>query len=359
MAGNGASFSVAQSILDFVPDPADLVNGTRDTIRWYTSSQVRRGFRCFVTKRLVPINNILPDRDELRDAKQLAAIVNEVRILSNESIRECPFIVTLLCVCWHECPNDDGRFWPQLALEAADQGTLRDYLAAENPDFTTKLSIIASIERGLAYVHAHGIVHGDLKPENILVFKEAIDADQQRAAQAFGLVPIKAKISDFGFAVILDDYPEDTKFQGKLGTKPWMAPEIEREENIPLNELHKVDLYSFGLIVGAIFMGTSTPFPSLSEHDISTAKNNPPEDTASVVTIIIQNIQSRVTLNDVQEEYLEALLAGFCEPEPHKRVCLPAINNFIFLGLVQDIGGESIDIPLNHFPPFYEAHPGY
>ncbi|KAJ0132300.1 hypothetical protein HZ326_24618 [Fusarium oxysporum f. sp. albedinis] len=360
LAGAGASFSVARSISAFEPDPVqDLVNETTGAIDWYKSDKVKRGFRRFVTKTLVPPSVERQVEQNLRDAEHLAAIINEIRILANESIRSCPFVVSLLCVSWHECPTSDGRFWPQLVLEAADYGTLEDYLTTEKPDFTSQLILLKSIGRGLAFVHAHGIVHGDLKLENILVFAEGREPQGLELVGNGSQRPIEAKIADFGFAIILDDYPDDAVFQAQVGTRPWMAPELEQRKPVPLKELYKADLYSFGLVAASIFTQSLTPFPTMSEDQISSAKNKSLTEPGSVLTIILENIENSGAISEIQQEYIEALLAGTCEREARLRICLPALDNYLLLGMVQGIGDGPPRVSLDHFTPFLDASPGY
>ena len=63
------------------------------------------------------------------DSKNLASIANEVRVLSNRSIRSSSNIVALIAVSWCEAPDPLGdRFWPQLLLEQAGLGTLDAFL---------------------------------------------------------------------------------------------------------------------------------------------------------------------------------------------------------------------------------------
>ncbi len=94
------------------------------------------------------------------------------------------------------------------------------------------LDIISQIAAGMAYLHDQGVFHGDLKASNVLV------------SRAYG--PIEVKISDFGVSQCQqltrdcetcqhkhgDVCPScnpsvyTSAFYGKVGTTPWMAPEV-------------------------------------------------------------------------------------------------------------------------------------
>ena len=44
------------------------------------------------------------------------------------------------------------------------------------PDIKNKKKILYQVTRGLAHLHALGVVHGDIKPSNILIFSQ-VDAN--------------------------------------------------------------------------------------------------------------------------------------------------------------------------------------
>ena len=128
--------------------------------------------------------------------------------------------------------------------------------------------ILRQILDGLAYAHAHGVVHRDLKPGNILLEKN-IDGS------------LRVKISDFGLARLIgEDFlrsqalvsvspsqgPEMSAAPGSMtrtlmGTWEYMSPEQRRGE--PADE--RSDVYSMGLICYHLLTGKELGRKSISE----------------------------------------------------------------------------------------------
>ncbi|RKL16461.1 hypothetical protein BFJ68_g5073 [Fusarium oxysporum] len=295
-AGAGASFAVFASAEELSLDAdEDFINATPGVRDWIQKAKDSQKFRRYVTKKIVTSQGVASD------SPQLAAAINEIRVLSNETIRQCDFIVSMLAISWSESPSV-GRFWPQVLLEAADEGTLTEYLSSNKVDFKSQLAISMNIGRALQFLHAHRIVHADLKPTNVLVFTSGLDEHQHDLLDKTGLPPIRAKLCDFGYAVILDDYKSENLFQARVGSLPWIAPELDAEEPIRLEDLHRTDIYSLGLLTASIFMNGYTPFESLSPGEVLEIKTRPPEQSGSAVATLITNIKEKTTLTEQQEE---------------------------------------------------------
>ncbi|KAJ0964823.1 hypothetical protein J5N97_025961 [Dioscorea zingiberensis] len=132
------------------------------------------------------------------------------------------------------------------------------------------LAIALDIARGMEYIHSQGVIHRDLKPENIL-----FDQD------------FCVKIADFGIAcevAYCDTLAEDP------GTYRWMAPEMIKHK--PYG--HKVDVYSFGLVLWEMVTGTipyeeMTPIQAaFAVVDKNLRPTVPPECPAALRALIEQ-----------------------------------------------------------------------
>ena len=117
-----------------------------------------------------------------------------------------------------------GREDPFLALELVEGPNLATWLTAEPRHWRHVLAVVLAAGRGLAAVHAAGMVHRDVKPANILM-----DGD------------CRPRLADFGLAVAPGDPTGGTLRTS--GTPGYMAPEQAVGE--PADP--RTDQYSFAL----------------------------------------------------------------------------------------------------------------
>lgn len=108
-----------------------------------------------------------------------------------------------------------GRLEIGLILEPLDGGTLNDWLEAEERDWRAIVRKFCAVGRGLAAVHAAGLVHRDFKPENVVLDDHGIP-----------------KLLDFGLAAEADNGEDAFHPQLKpllevelVGTPEYLAPE--------------------------------------------------------------------------------------------------------------------------------------
>lgn len=124
----------------------------------------------------------------------------EVRIL--EQLREKPHIITLLSA-FRDQEQRLVLAFPYMPCTLADLA----------PDAVDTRRILRDVLRGLAYIHAQGIIHRDVKPSAVLL------------PSASG----PAYISDFGTAWHPDFSPASEPPDAKIldiGTGPYRAPEV-------------------------------------------------------------------------------------------------------------------------------------
>ncbi|MCA8962127.1 MAG: serine/threonine protein kinase, partial [Planctomycetes bacterium] len=132
------------------------------------------------------------------------------------------------------------------AMEYIDGGqSIVRYCREREEPLRGRLERFLELCDGVAHAHDRGIIHRDLKPANILVSIEA------------GIA--RTKVIDFGIAKVLGEDPNDPGWTGQvhvLGTENYMSPEHRadaREVTV------QSDVYSLGVILGELVVGTLTP----------------------------------------------------------------------------------------------------
>jgi serine/threonine-protein kinase len=128
----------------------------------------------------------------------------------------------------------DGRF--TMAADLA-KTNLADWKLAKRST-KTALRVIREVAAGLAYAHAHRVLHRDVKPENIMIFEDG-----------------RAALGDFG-ASRFAAAGGATKAYTEAGTLGYMAPE-QAYGRVRFAS----DVFSLGLIAYEILTGTLPTWP--------------------------------------------------------------------------------------------------
>jgi eukaryotic-like serine/threonine-protein kinase len=147
--------------------------------------------------------------------------------------------------------SPEGEFF--LAMELLEGESLADRIARQKHlESYESVSIAADVARGLAAVHAVGIVHRDVKPENIFLAQSPTGA----------IVP---KLLDFG---ISKERGEVAAQQRALtGTPAYMSPEQANGET-QLDP--RTDIWSLGVVLYEMLTGTH-PFIEPNYQALMTA----------------------------------------------------------------------------------------
>lgn len=140
-----------------------------------------------------------------------------------------------------------------LAMELVDGASLGQVLDESHVIEAEKVAKIgAAIARGMAAIHAQGIIHRDIKPDNILLGRDG-----------------SVKIADLGLAKLIDDEEVErlTASGVVIGTPLYVAPEAIRNA-------HHVgpgtDIYSFGATLYHLLCG-HPPFIGDSPYELMRA----------------------------------------------------------------------------------------
>jgi serine/threonine protein kinase len=126
----------------------------------------------------------------------------------------------------------DGKGEPQvyLVMELVEGSDLRERLRSGALDLVQVAYLGWDILLALDHIHQAGIVHRDIKPANVLLVET-----RHR--------PPRAKLADFGIALLRTDQPEPGEFT--TGTAAYLSP--EQVEGRVLGP--ESDVYSFGLVL--------------------------------------------------------------------------------------------------------------
>jgi len=151
-----------------------------------------------------------------REARAAAAIIN-------------PYVVSVF-----DYGHESGTEF--LVMELVDGGTLKDLIQdGKPPPAERAIDLTRQILRGLAAIHAAGIVHRDVKPRNVLLTSRG-----------------SAKLSDFGIARGNRDRGLTEKGMA-LGTAAYMAPEqAYGEDPTPATDIYAVGVVLFELLTGDV-----------------------------------------------------------------------------------------------------------
>ena len=95
-----------------------------------------------------------------------------------------------------------------LAMEFIDGRDVRRWLQTRALMWQELLALFVCAGKGLAAVHARGLVHGDFKPENILLGRDG-----------------RVLVADFGVARAVQEVETGADERGPMGTRIYMAPE--------------------------------------------------------------------------------------------------------------------------------------
>ena len=137
----------------------------------------------------------------------------------------------------HACGKAQGRAY--LVMDLARGGDLQVRLREGPLDPDDAARVVRDLARGLAHVHAHGVLHRDLKPANVLF-------DERDAPM----------LVDFGLAT-LHGAKALTQTGTLMGSPPYMAPEQAFGLVEELDE--RTDVYGLGAILYSA-LTTQPPF---------------------------------------------------------------------------------------------------
>ena len=143
---------------------------------------------------------------------------------------------------------------PYLVMEYVPGVNLRGVIQQKKTSPQAAVAILRQVAAGLAYAHAHGVIHRDVKPENILLhqraFTEGFNADGVVKVTDFGLG--KATTSTVaGASIAYSQSLNSSEGRGIAGTLDYMAPEARGGGEIDARS----DIYACGVVLYELLTG--------------------------------------------------------------------------------------------------------
>jgi serine/threonine protein kinase len=170
-----------------------------------------------------------------------------------------------------------------------DGQNLRDYVAAQTPNYQATVELCAGVAEALHHAHEQQIVHRDLKPSNIIVDRSGTP-----------------HIIDFGLAKFTDDDGDLTIHGELLGTPAYMSPEQARGNGASVNRT--TDVYSLGVVLYEMLTGRC-PFigdRSAVIHQIITCEPEPPRSVNRKIPRDLETICLKALEKEPSRRYATA-----------------------------------------------------
>ncbi|KAK4493822.1 hypothetical protein PRZ48_015007 [Zasmidium cellare] len=228
----------------------DVASGAFKTVRFATHNRQAVAVKTMRQERTLRTGDEHADQESTKAYHTLIRdILMEIRVMSHAAISRHPNVVSLVALAFEEIPDWTQRidfFRPILLVDPSDKTypDLRRLLSAADLETLLNdemiISLIGDIADGMAALHTFGLVHADLKPDNVLLY----NVDNRYVA----------KISDFGLSGVLQSLDS-----ARGGDRAWLPP--DRLLSKSADPTQAGDVYSFGLVVAAIFQRSQHPWP--------------------------------------------------------------------------------------------------
>jgi eukaryotic-like serine/threonine-protein kinase len=209
-----------------------------------------------------------------------------------------------LCGIYEAGETDEGHLFIAMALYQGE--TLKDRIARDGPlPISESIGIATQIARGLAAIHAAGIVHRDMKAANVMLLPDG-----------------SVRILDFGLAKVVD--VALTASRATLGTIAYMAPEQVRGQPID----GRTDLWALGVLLFEMLTGRR---PFEGEHEIAIAheivyseptrlRTLRPETGAGLERLVHRLLSKPPGARPTADRVLEELAAVELDPSKQRRL---------------------------------------
>lgn len=184
---------------------------------------------------------------------------------------------------------------PYIVMEYVPGQTVMEFMQRHRPSGTglamdESVGIVEQVCRGLAAIHAVGIIHGDIKPSNVLI------------GPGF-----RAVVVDFGLMRWLGD-AEDMSVV--VGTPAYIPPEVVQADSLDLRLTPAADVYALGVTAYEMLAGR-LPFvvhtvDELFEVHLRDARAPRLSDLRPDLPVAFDEVFARVLSGDLSQRYRSA-----------------------------------------------------
>ncbi|MBI4616575.1 MAG: SUMF1/EgtB/PvdO family nonheme iron enzyme [Planctomycetes bacterium] len=225
--------------------------------------------------------------------------------------------------------------WPMIVMEQVEGRDLGAIIREKGPfDAPKCLELVREIAKGLAVIHAAGMVHRDVKPENVILTPKG-----------------RVKITDLGLALM-----DGGSSLSRSGVSPGTAAYHDKDAARLARTDPRLDLYSLGQTLYYLATGW-LPLGAIEIGEL-------PEELRGVFSGLVGPPEKRPKDAAALLAILDLPVAPAARPPgPRARVApksgptkYPEVKDFVFLGEERfDSGGASHGIGIYRFEPFARA----
>ncbi len=174
-----------------------------------------------------------------------------------------------------------------LVMEYVEGQTLRALLAELDrlPEDLCR-HVGREIAKGLAAIHAAGVVHRDLKPDNVIVTKDHV-----------------VKVMDLGVALLVDESARLSQTGVFVGSIHYAAPEQFRRGGRDVDA--RADLHALGVVLYELATGTH-PYPAEDFHEV-------------MRRLLTEKPRRAAEINPQLTPFFEEMLAQLLQKDPDHR----------------------------------------